>query len=205
MKTEFDTEYKRAAYKCYWLFRWGYQRMLLKLRYKKFETIAQNNELADADELLADAKEAIVAARFACRYGKPGNSLLREFASYLEEKNVVTKPELRRLIQSGNLGQNKKERVCIKPPNKVKFGGILFVFFSAVAIVLFSCFIPGIPTSLHYKITLLLIYCGVLFCGTYVFRFYTVQPYKTLKVLPHHLEAFLNKKNLGDKLVRLIH
>lgn len=188
-----NSDYLKSVYKCYWLFRWGYQRLFLLLRFKKYEKLSEDERIHDDSDELKKAHEKLAAAEFACKFGKLRDQSFREFIKQLQQENIATCSELRALIEGGDLREKKDGDFRIKAPIFSVMSGILFILICLFAMFAFSLLIVLSPATLPIKIMLLLIFNGLFFGCAYIFDYYTINPYRIFRKLKPDLDIIISR------------
>jgi len=116
------------------LWKWGIPGIRTALFYKKFIALTENKieyDLNEEEELF----QKLAESKFSCIYGKPLNESIRNLCKTLENGEIVTLSELRPLIYSRFLREDKAGNICLKN-SSILLAGDLYLFTMHVILLL---------------------------------------------------------------------
>lgn len=113
-------------------YRWWIPRLHLAQAAKRLYEATEEAPVDVETPQMHEALEGYKAARFGCRYGRPGSAALRRLIEEAEAQGIGSRTELRSLVERGNIGtasggEVELERRWLVPPVVISYWGAIGV------------------------------------------------------------------------------
>lgn len=177
----------------YWLFKFNYQGLIYWYRRRKLYELTKDRSSHEDSKVVEVATEEFSAAEFACEFGSEGDEGFRDLVEELWINEIVTRKQLRILVDGKDLLSMKNGEIVLRKPNALIFvSGIIMVPVYIFAVISFSLMISISPVSMFIKIPLLVLFNGIFCMCAYASYYYSILPHLTYKETADKVNKFIS-------------